>query len=335
MSLEAHARPATDQGQGQGQGGILLACRFDAAEWARWMPALQAALPGEALWRLDRPQDWPFDVRQQADVAIVANPLPGALVDCPRLGLVQSLWAGVERLMADDSLPEGVTLARMVDPVMNQAMAETAHWAVLGLHRRMFDYARQQQARHWAAQPQRRADEVPVGVLGLGEMGRTTARRLQQAGHPVLGWSRRPCELPGVHTCHGAAGLDRLLASVEILINLLPLTPDTHHLLDAARLDRLPRGAGLVNLARGAHVVEADLLAALARGQIGHAVLDVFATEPLPAEHAFWQHPQVTVLPHAAAQTDPRSAARLAADNIRAWRQGRPVMHPVDRQAGY
>jgi glyoxylate/hydroxypyruvate reductase A len=138
-----------------------------------------------------------------------------------------------------------------------------------------------------------------------------------------------------VRTCHGAAGLDDLLTSVEILINLLPLTPDTHHLLDAPRLARLPRGAGLVNLARGAHVVEADLLAALASGQLAHAVLDVYASEPLPAGHPFWSHPAVTMLPHAAAMTDLRTAAEVAVANVRAAMTGGELRHRVDRVRGY
>ena len=300
---------------------VLLACDFDAADWAAWLPALQAALPGE---RLLLPQDLAAQpaLREDIDVAIVANPPPGQLAGLPRLGLIQSLWAGVDRLLADPTLPAEVLLARMVDPAMNTAMAETALWAVLTLHRHFHLYARQQRAGVWQALPQLRADEIKVAVLGQGQMGGTVMHALRQRGYRAAGWRR-------------GEPLEPVLADCRIVINLLPLTADTRGLIDAAFLARLPTRTSLVNLARGAHLVEADLLAALDAGQIAHAVLDVFHQEPLPPTHRFWRHPAVTLLPHAAAQTDPRSAARIAAAGIRAWREGRTVPNRVERSRGY
>ena len=313
---------------------LLLAGQLDADERAQWLAELARALPGHRL--LAARGELPDDA---VDAAIVANPPPGSLQGLPRLRLIQSLWAGVDRLLADPTLPAGVPIARMVDPAMNAAMAETALWAVLALHRGFFDYQRQQRAGLWQPLAQRRADECPVTVLGFGQMGRTAAARLAQQGYPVTAWRRRPAgdgaAAPGVRLCHGADGLAAALAGAQVLVNLLPLTPDTRGLLDAATLARLPRGAGLVNLARGAHVVDADLRAALDAGRVGHAVLDVFHAEPLPAGHPFWQHPRVTVLPHAAAQTDARSAAAVAAANIEALASGRPLAHLVARDAGY
>ena len=318
---------------------ILVAADFSAAEWADWWPQLQAALPGERLLREPVPGG---RERAAIDIALVANPPAGALRDLPALRLVQSLWAGVDRLRADATLPHGVALARMVDPAMNEAMAQTALWAVLGLHRGFIgtlagtlSYAAQQQRALWCAHPQRRADGVNVAVLGLGQMGRATAQRLAANGYRVSGWSTSAGALEGVATHAGSAALAQLLGSAEIVVNLLPLTAATRGLFDAATFAAMARGASLVNLARGAHVVEADLLAALASGQIGHAVLDVFATEPLPPDHPFWRHPGVTVLPHIAAQTDPRSAAAVAGANIRALREGQPLRHLVDRERGY
>lgn len=307
---------------------ILLACEFDAADWAQWHPALQAALPGEHFVTS-------ADAADDIDVAIVANPPPGALAGLPRLRLIQSLWAGVERLLADASVPGGVPIARMVDPAMNAAMAETALWATLALHRGFFRYARLQREARWAPHRQRRADDLTVAVLGLGQMGGAVARRVAEQRYRVLGWSARPAALAGVETTAGEAALTPLLARADIVVNLLPLTAETRGLFDATRLAQMKRGAGLVNLARGAHVVEADLLAALDSGQVGHAVLDVFASEPLPPEHPFWRHPRVSVLPHAAAQTDPRTAAAVAAANVRAMREGRALAHTVDRARGY
>ncbi|MDE2298428.1 MAG: glyoxylate/hydroxypyruvate reductase A [Burkholderiales bacterium] len=309
---------------------ILVAAEFSAHEWAQWWPRLAAALPGERLVR-DR-----HEVPVAAiDVAFVANPPPGSLRDLPGLRLIQSLWAGVDRLLADPALPAHVPLARMVDPSMNEAMAQTALWAVLSLQRDHFGYAAQQRAGVWRELPLRRADETTVAVLGLGQMGRNAALRLAHNGYRVLGWSQHGASVEGVSTHAGDAALPELLAQAQIVVNLLPLTPATRGLFNARTLAQLPRGASLVNLARGAHVVEADLLAALDRGHLHHAVLDVFATEPLPHAHAFWAHPSVTVLPHVAAPTDPRSAAPIAARNVQALREGRPLEHLVDRARGY
>lgn len=309
---------------------VLLATSLDADEEARWLALLQTALPGETLVTQHRPDD-----AEEIDVAIVANPRPGALRGLPRLALIQSLWAGVERLLADPDLPPGVPLARMVDPAMNAAMAQTALWAVLALQRDFFAYAAQQREQRWQQWPQRRADEWPVAILGLGQMGRTVATRLAANGYPVQGWSRTPAELPGIAVRHGDAALASVLISARVVINLLPLTAATRSLFDAARFAQMAPGTSLVNFARGAHVVEADLLAALDTGHLQHAVLDVFAAEPLPAGHPFWTHPRITVLPHTAAQTDPRSAASIAAANVQALRAGRPLAQLVDRARGY
>jgi glyoxylate/hydroxypyruvate reductase A len=314
---------------------ILLCGEFEAAELHAWQQSLGVALP-EARW-IDRVQALadPASVH----VAIVANPPPGSLLGLPNLRLIQSLWAGVDRLLGDPTLPVGVPIARMVDPLLNAAMAETALWATLSLHRGFFCNAQSQRAGAWQPQTQRRAGELHVAVLGLGQMGAAVAGRIGQQGYRVSGWSLRPraaaSGLAGVETLHGDASLRALLPTVQILINLLPLTAATRALLDARFFAALPAGASIVNLARGAHVVDADLLAALDRGHLQHAVLDVFHTEPLPAGHAFWSHPRVTVLPHVAAQTDPVSAAHVVAANVRALFEGRPLSHLVQPQRGY
>ncbi len=298
---------------------VLLAGRLDAAEREAWWRALQAAAP-QCDWLRD---DAPFD-RASIDAAVVANPEPGVLASLPNLRLIQSLWAGVDKLLADATLPAQVPLARMVDPAMNVAMAETALWAVLGLHRRFFDYAAQQLQGLWLQHQQRRADDVHVLVLGAGQMGGAVAERLAAQGYRVSTWR-----------ASDAAPLTPQLAPCDIVVNLLPLTPSTRGLLDARFFAALPRLASVVNLARGAHLVDADVLAALDAGQLHRAVLDVFHSEPLPADHPFWHHPQVTVLPHVAALTDERSAAQVVAANLNALVAGAPLVHLVDRARGY
>lgn len=309
---------------------ILVAADFTPGEWAEWMPALAQAMSGEVLLRERNAAP-----TQEIDIAIVANPPRGALAGLPALKLVQSLWAGVETLLADPTLPADVPLARMVDPAMNEAMAETALWAVLSLQRDAFDYARQQRDRCWQQHAQRAARDVTVAVLGLGQMGRAVAQRLARNGYRVLGWSARQAQIDGVQTQHGEAALPAVLGAAQIVVNLLPLTAATRGLFDARRLALLRPGASLVNLARGAHVVEPDLLASLDSGHLRHAVLDVFCAEPLPAAHPFWAHPKVTMLPHVAAQTDARSASAVAAANVAALRAGLPLQHLVDRRRSY
>jgi len=313
---------------------IAFDTRMEGAERAAWWEALLAALPADE-WidgaRVD-PASAPW---RNADVAVVANPAPGRLAGCTRLRLIQSLWAGVDRLLQDPTLPASVPVARMVDPAMNRAMAETVAWAVLSLHRRAFDYAAQQRAGMWQVLPQRRAGEVRVLVLGLGEMGGTAARSLASLGYQVDGWSLAPKSLAGVTSHAGWDALPEALGRADIVVNLLPLTADTRGLFDRARLAQLRPDAALVNLARGGHVVQDDLLAALDQGRIAHAVLDVFETEPLPPGHPLWRHPRVTLWPHAAAQTDPRSAAAVVAANVQALRRGETPAHLVDRTRGY
>jgi len=296
---------------------ILLAGNFEPTELAQWMALLSAEMPDETLVAERREGD-----AQTIDIAIVANPPSGVLQGLPQLRLIQSLWAGVDKLLRDPSLPLAVPLARMVDPAMNEAMAETALWAVLSLHRGFFEIAESQRVSRWQTLLQRRADEVPVAVLGRGQMGRTVAERLTANGYRVTGWS-------------GEAPLAEVLGGAQIVVNLLPLTTSTTGLFDRSTLAAMRPGASLVNLARGGHVIDADLLAALDSGHLHHAVLDVFHAEPLPASHPFWAHPKVTMLPHMAAQTDPRSAAHLAATNVLALRAGRPLQHLVDRAKGY
>jgi glyoxylate/hydroxypyruvate reductase len=298
---------------------VLLCGDFDATEHADWKAALANAMP-EARWL------GPDQARQAgADVqaAVVANAAPGSLQGLPRLRLIQSLWAGVDRLLDDPTLPPGVPVARMVDPAMTAAMAQTALWAVLALHRGFFAYALRQRQRVWQPHAQRRADEVPVLVLGQGQMGSAAAGCIAQQGYPVRGWRR------------DSEPLLSCLAQAHIVINLLPLTLATRGLLDARFFAALPPKACVVNLGRGAHVVDAHLLAALDSGHLRHAVLDVFHTEPLPRSHPFWSHPRVTVLPHAAAMTDRRSAAAVAVANLRALRDGQPLAHLVNRQQGF
>jgi glyoxylate/hydroxypyruvate reductase len=312
---------------------LLLVGSFDDAERDMWRGALAQAMPQHHLLVADDLFD-----RTRIEVAIVANPPPGSLQGLPALRLIQSLWAGVDRLLGDATVPPDVPISRMVDPSLATAMAETALWAVLSLHRGFYVYQRQQRQMQWRQLPQLRADELPVMLLGLGAMGHACARALSAQGYRVTAWTRNPepRELPpGVGHVHGDDALWPRLRASSIVINVLPLTPNTQGLLNSRFFAAMPRGAAVVNLGRGGHVVEADLRAALGTGQIGHAVLDVFEREPLDEKHPFWRHPRVTVLPHIAALTDPRGAAQVVAANVQALIDGEPLAHQIDRARGY
>lgn len=309
---------------------ILLAAGGEPAAQAQWLQLMREMLPRETIVVSADGAD-----RQSIDVAIVGNPPAEALSGLPALRLIQSLWAGVDGLLRHAGAPLGVMLARMVDPAMTTAMSETALWAVIGVQRDFFRYAQQQRVHRWLVHPQARADDTQVAVLGLGALGTAVALRLAAHGYAVRGWATRKRLLPAVETFAGTEALPAVLRGARIVVNLLPLTPATSGLLDARMWSLMAPGAAVVNLARGAHLVEADLLAALDSGRLSHAILDVFDREPLPAGHPFWDHPGVTLLPHVAAQTDPRSAALIAAANVKRLRAGEPVEHRVDAERGY
>jgi len=300
-----------------------------AAE-ARWRPYLAAAWPARDI------RYWPeIGDRAAIDYALVWHPEAGMLASLPNLKLVVSLGAGVDHVLRDPELPPGVPILRLVDPYMTQAMSEYVTFQVLRLHRQDFAYRAQQAAAQWIEHAQKNAAERTVGILGFGQLGQDAAAKLGTIGFDVAGWSRSAKNLPGVVTYAGAAGLDALLARSEILVSLLPMTPQTEGLLDASLFARLPRGAGLVNAGRGRQLVEADLMAALDSGQLSAAVLDVFHEEPLPPAHPFWRHPRIVVTPHVAAETHPPTAAAIIAQAIDDLEAGRPVANLIDRGRGY
>ncbi|NIZ10254.1 glyoxylate/hydroxypyruvate reductase A [Pseudooceanicola sp. HF7] len=245
---------------------------------------------------------------------------------------VLNLWAGVEKIVGNTTLTQ--PLCRMVDHGLTRGMVEWVTGHALR-HHLDIDHFLDHQDGSWARYVPPLAQERPVTVLGLGELGAACAQSLAQLGFPVTGWSRSPRAVEGITCLHGPEGLDQALSTAQILVLLLPLTPETENLLDAHRLAQLPRGAVILNPGRGPLIVDQDLLAALDSGQIHRATLDVFREEPLPPAHPFWAHPRVTVCPHIAAETRATTAAEVVAENIRRSEAGEERLFQVDRSRGY
>jgi glyoxylate/hydroxypyruvate reductase A len=264
----------------------------------------------------------------------VANPDPADVAALPNLALIQSLWAGVERLVSELG-PSAPVIVRMIDPEMARTMSEAVLAWTHYIQRDMPTYAHQQGERVWHPLPYRKPSDTTVGLLGLGALGAASAQKLTKAGFRVVGWSRSSKKLPDVETFSGEEGLAAVLSMSDVVVCLLPLTSETRGLLNTRRLAQLKPGAALINFARGPIVVEPDLLAALNSGRLSHAVLDVFDEEPLPAASPFWTHPKVTVLPHISAPTDRQTAADVVADNIGRFRRGERITDVVDANRGY
>lgn len=310
---------------------IALVTRISDEAEHQWLEALSLRMPEEKIVSFRHLNE---EDRAAVDIAIVANPDPKDLARLPGLKWIHSLWAGVERLVSeigDSTLP----VVRLVDPQLSRTMAEAVLAWTYYLFRDMPAYARFQRERSWQQLPHRRAEQVTVGLLGLGALGEAAAHRLTDAGFKVIGWSRSAKDIKEVETHSGDDGLNAVLRRSDILVCLLPLTSETRGLLNAERLALLPANASLINFARGPIVVSEDLLQALDTGRLSHAVLDVFDVEPLPTDAPFWDHPRITVLPHISAPTDRETAAALVADNIRTFRRTATLPSIVDFARGY
>ena len=279
---------------------------------------------------------WPYDGDPAAiEYALVWQPPAGELKRYPNLKAIFSVGAGVDHLASDPELPKNVPIVRMVEPGLTAGMTQYVVLSVLNHHRFMLDYAAQRREKVWEEIPQLAADARQVGMLGLGVLGRDALEKLKTFDFKLAGWSRSPKSISGVTCYHGSGGLDEFLAGSDILVCLLPLTPETEGILNAELFAKLPAGAAIINVGRGRHLVENDLLEALDSGRIGGATLDVFREEPLPEDHPFWDHPRIFMTPHIASMTIPSSAVRAVVANIQRLEAGEALQHVVDLERGY
>ncbi len=307
---------------------ILFKGEFDGAH--DWQGELARLLPDQEI-RL-----WPeAGAREEIEFAIVWAPEPGELRRYPNLRAIFSLGAGVDNILSDPDLPAGVPVVRLVDPELTRQMSEYVALNVLRHHRHFPAYEHFQRKGVWRRLAAPDTASTGVGLMGLGVLGADAARKLRPFRFRLMGWTRRPRRLNGVECFHGPEGLRPFLARTDILVCLLPLTPATAGILNAETFAALPPGAAVINCARGGHLVDRDLLEALDSGHLSGATLDVFDTEPLPEDHPFWSHPRITVTPHIAGVTLPRSGAERVAANIRRLEKGEPLADVVDPETGY
>jgi len=310
---------------------IAFVSRHNEAEEKEWLDTLQKAMPEEVIISV-RTMDKALCAA--VELAIVANPDPADMACLTSLKWIHSVWAGVERLVEElgQNMPP---LVRLVDPEMSRSMAESVLAWCYYLQRDMPLYARQQREKIWQPHPYRPPSTLTVGLVGLGVLGQAACQKLQQGEFNIVGWSRTPKQLPNIETFTGTDGLDLMLSRSDIVVLLLPLTRDTHYLLNEARFSAMKRGAGLINFARGAIIDTQALLDALEKDIITHAVLDVFIHEPISQRCPYWHHPKVTVLPHISAPTPLASSASIVARNVAEWRLNGRIPATIDPILGY
>ncbi len=318
------------RGGSNGEGDAMtLLFKRDVTDPEPWLEALAKQMPDREV------RVFPdLDPRADIEYALVYAPPPGVLGSLPNLKAIFSLWAGIDHLSSDPDLPP-VPVVRMVERSMTATMTAHVVQQVLAIHGQSQAYRALQAERRWQQLDLVAPWDRRVGILGLGALGRDAAEILLALRFDVAGWSRGPKEIPGLACYHGKGGLADLLARTDILVCQLPLTGATQGLLNRRLFEGLPRGAHVINCARGGHLVETDLLRALDEGQLASAALDVFGEEPLPDGHPFWRHPRITVTPHIAAFSVPETAVEAVAANIARMEAGEPPLGVVDFARGY
>lgn len=291
---------------------------------------LQKALPAVPVYH-SLPKSKPTEVQ----MAILWKQPEGILANFPNLKAVHSLGAGVDHLISDPSIPDHLPIARIVDEQLTTGMRRYVLMAMLNFHKNLHFHLQQQQKKTWSdlATAER---PLRIGIMGLGALGQAVALDVQHLGFPVYAYANSPKHLAGISCFSAEKGeLSDFLRKVNTLICLLPLTPDTRNILDRRLFAQLPDASFLINVGRGAHLVEEDLLWAFDKGKIAGAYLDVLRTEPLPEEHPFWSREGLILTPHIASVTNQENAAQQIADNYRRMQQGLPMYHQIDRQKGY
>ncbi len=295
-----------------------------------WVSKIKAAAPGIDI------RVWPEnDQYDDIDFILTWQPPPGELQKYPNLKCIASIGAGVDHILDDPNLPPDVPITRIVHPSMAESMSEYVIMSVLNhIRHSKFHWQRQAQKK-WKVKIPLLASNTSIGILGLGQLGGDAAMKFVHLGFPVSGWSRTPKTFEGVETYSGKEALPDFLKTADILICMLPLTPATRGILCRSAFEMLPANAYVINVARGAHLIEKDLLDMLATGHLAGACLDVFNKEPLPPDHPFWNHPEITITPHISSLTYPKAVIPQIIKNYNRVMEGKPLKLLADRNRGY
>jgi glyoxylate/hydroxypyruvate reductase A len=306
---------------------LIIAPDIKVTSWVKYLGTLE---PGIEI------RVWPeVGDADEIEFALCWNHPLGELSKFKNLKCIASLGAGVDHLLRDPDLPDGVPVTRVVEYSMAQSMSEYVVLSVLNYCRQLDAYRSDQDQRHWQPRRPRLAEDTHIGIMGLGQLGCDAANKLKCLGFTVSGWSRTPKNIDGVQCFAGEDEFENFLSRSQILICLLPLTPSTKGILNRKMFDRLPQDAYVINVARGQHLVEKDLIQALDSGNLSGACLDVFDIEPLPAGHPFWRHPKIKVTPHISSITFPKAVAPQIIENYRRAKTGKRLLNVVNLKRGY
>lgn len=309
---------------------MSIAIIFNNKDPEPWASALKESLPGvniEIYPQISDPEAVDFILCWKADKDIAGH--------FPNLRLIQSAGASVDHILQLSALPEEVIITRITDSRLSEDMWEYLLNAVLGYLKNTSGYAAAQQQKVWKQLPYRSIRETTISILGIGTIGGFAARKFAEMGFKVKGWSASAKDLEGVYCYHGESALGDFLKHTDVLINLLPYTPETENILNSSNLRQTNSGSLLINAGRGEHLQEEDLITALQEGHLSAAVLDVFRQEPLPQEHPFWEHEQICISPHIAAITNIASVVPQIAENYLNLQAGKAIKNTVSRDKGY
>ncbi len=296
----------------------------------RWTEAIEACDPSVKVLKPDEVKD-----KTSIRFALAWNHPHGMFADYPNLSCISSFGAGVDHMLGDPHIPGHVQMVRIIDPRLSSDMAQFALAVIMKKLRRLSDFVRWQQEGRWNKKSYERIEEVRIGIMGVGVIGNHVAEYLQKIGFRTSGWARTPRSNASYPVFSGQEQLPSFLSATDILLCILPLTPNTKGILNIKTLSMLPQGAYVVNLGRGAHVVDHDLMDSIDSGHLSGAHLDVFEEEPLPVDHPFWRHPGIDITPHVASLTDPESVAPQIVDNYHRMKSGKTLCNTISRKQGY
>lgn len=295
-----------------------------------WVKALKNQHPGMNIYVYPEEHD-----PEEVEFALCWNHPRGLFKNYPNLKVVASMGAGVDHIVNDPGLPEDVKITRVVDEMLTNDMSDFVLSQVMNHVRGLHEYAKAQTEKKWKTFQYKRPKDTKVGIMGLGVLGNDTATKLTRNGFDVYAWTRTEKDCESVTCFHGKDQLEDFLKNSEILVCLLPLTEDTENILNADLFDLLPEGAYVINVARGQHLVEHDLMEMIDKGHLSGAALDVFREEPLPEEHPFWEHPRINITPHIASLTNPESVIPQIVENYERMKEHEPLKNTVEMKKGY